>query len=136
MPPDAPKKQFLASAPFLVVKDLRASVEYFHQKLGFTHPELWGDPPCFAMPSRDGFIVMLEQAPAGTEPPRNSSGGRTGVWDTYIWVRNADTLFAEFGANGAIIEYEPCIREAYDMKEFAVRDLDGHIIAFGQDHKP
>ena len=34
---------------------------------------------------------------------------------------------------GATIEYEPCIQQHYDMKEFAVRDLDGYVLAFSQD---
>lgn len=34
-----------------------------------------------------------------------------------------------------MIEYEPCIQGEYDMKEFAVRDPDGHVIAFGQHHE-
>jgi hypothetical protein len=35
-------------------------------------------------------------------------------------------------AKGAMIEYAPCIQENYGMKEFAVRDPDGYILAFGQ----
>ena len=34
--------------------------------------------------------------------------------------------------NGAIIDYEPRIQHEYGMKEFAIQDLDGYIIAFGQ----
>ena len=34
-----------------------------------------------------------------------------------------------------MIEYESYIQDEYDMKEFAVRDPDGHVIAFGQHHE-
>ena len=88
-------------------------------------------PPTY--PSRDGFIFMLKQAEEGVAiaPNRNQSG----YWDAYVWVNNVDTLFAEFKKNRAIIDYEPCIQEEYDMKEFAVKDLDGYVIVFGQHHE-
>ena len=130
---DGREQQFQATAPHFVVEDLRTSVTYFHEVLGFDLPKLWGEPPSFAMPSRDGFIFMLQQAEPGSNSTR--SLGRGQIWDAYVWVNDADALFAEFSKNGAIIEYEPCIREAYDMKEFAVRDPDGHIIAFGQHYE-
>ena len=85
------------------------------------------------MPSRDGFIIMLKQADEGVTitPNRNQSG----YWDAYVWVNNIDILFTEFKNNKAIIDYDPCIQEEYEMKEFAVRDLDGYVIAIGQHHE-
>lgn len=76
---------------------------------------------------------MLKQAPDGTTitPNRNQEG----YWDAYIWIRDADALFAEFKDNGANIDYEPCIQHEDDMKEFAVADPDGYIIAFGQHYE-
>ena len=127
------KKQIRMTAPLFLVKDLHASVDYYHDALGFDRPKLWGEPPNFAMPARDGFIVMLRQAAADMTILPN--GSQQGCWDAYVWIRDADELFAEMKGNGAIVEYEPCIREHYDMKEFAVRDPDGYILAFGQDHR-
>jgi len=130
---EAKQPQFRGTAPHFVVTDLETSVGYFHEALGFDMPRLWGDPPRFAMPSRDGFIFMLQQAELCSNATRSPDRGE--MWDAYVWVNDCDGLFAEFQGNGAIIAYEPCIREAYDMKEFAVRDPDGHIIAFGQHHE-
>lgn len=63
------------------------------------------------------------------------NGSQEHCWDAYVWVEGLDELFAEMKANGATIEYEPCIQEDYDMKEFAVRDPDGYVLAFGQQHE-
>ena len=41
-------------------------------------------------------------------------------------------LHSEFAAKGAEIVYGPLIQESYQMKEFAVRDGDGHVLGFGQ----
>ena len=72
-------KQFRSTAPFFLIKDLQASIDYYHRALGFNRPELWGEPPDFAMPSRDGFIVMLRQA---TPDMRSSPMARNGVVGT------------------------------------------------------
>ena len=127
------EKQFKGTAPYFVVRNLKESLEYYHRALGFDMPPLWGDPPEFAMPSRDGFTFMLKQAEGKDAVATNRDQG--GFWDAYGWINDADTLFAQCRDNGAIIEYEPCIQDEYDMKEFAVRDPDGHVIAFGQHHE-
>lgn len=85
------------------------------------------------MPSHDGFIFMLKQADSDAEIC--TSRDQSGYWSAYIWVNDADALFESYKSKGAIIDYEPCIQEDYDMKEFAVRDPDGHVIAFGQHYK-
>ena len=126
-------KQLHALAPYFLVKDLLASVEYYHTALGFTRPKLWGVPPGFAMPQRDGLTVMLKQAEPGWTILPNAS--QEHCWDGYFWVEGLDELFAEMKANGAIIEYGVCIQEDYGMKEFAVRDPDGYVLAFGEQHE-
>ncbi len=127
------EKQFRGTAPYFVVRNLKESLEYYHSSLGFDMPPQWGDPPEFAMPSRDGFTFMLKQA--GGEDAVATNRDQGGFWDAYVWINDADALFAQCRDNGAVIEYEPCVQEEYDMKEFAVRDPDGHIIAFGQHHE-
>lgn len=127
--------QIVGTAPHFLVKDVVSSVRYYHEVLGFDNPRLWGDPPEFAMPKRDGFIFMLHQVddPEAVRTNGQLAGGD--YWDAYIWIRDADALFAEFTDRGAIVQHEPVIRELYDMKEFAIRDPDDHIIAFGQHHQ-
>jgi catechol 2,3-dioxygenase-like lactoylglutathione lyase family enzyme len=124
--------QFIATAPYFVVQDLIRSVQYYHQVLGFDIPRLWGDPPEFAMPSRDGFIVMLKQADPGVSVTTNRD--QSGFWDAYVWVSNVDALFAEYKDNGATVDYPPTIRDEYSMREFAILDPDGYVIAFAENH--
>ena len=133
MEPGTKDRQFRATAPYLMVRNLNESLEYYHRVPGFNMPELWGDPPTFAMPSRDGFIFMLHQAEEGADVTTSRDQG--GTWDAYIWINDADSLFSKLQEDGAIVEYEPCIQKDYDMKEFAVRDPDGHVIAFGQHYE-
>ena len=126
-------KQFTGTAPFFLVNNLQESIDYYANALGFDRPKLWGDPPDFAMPSRDGFTIMLKQVKANHTVLPNAQ--QAAYWDAYIWITDADALFAEFKENGAIIDYEPCIQREYDMKEFAIKDPDGYVIAFGQHYQ-
>jgi uncharacterized glyoxalase superfamily protein PhnB len=60
-------------------------------------------------------------------------GAREGSFDAYFWVRDANALFPEFKSKGADIAFEPIDRKLYGMREFAVRDLDGHVLIFAHD---
>ena len=56
-----------------------------------------------------------------------------GPWDPYFWVHDARKLFDQVKAAGAKIAYGPILQAFYGNWEFAVRDIDGHLFAFGSD---
>lgn len=122
-------------APLFYVRDVVAATEYYVRALGFTQPPYWGDPPAFAMPARDGVTIMLKRARNG-DPIRSNNpdpGARDGSWDAYVWVDDARALHVEMAAAGAAVEYGPSLQREYGNWEFAVRDRDGYLIAFGSD---
>ena len=129
MPPANPPT-LVGSAPYFMVRSLAASLDYYCDVLGFTRPYLWGEPPTFAMPDRDGFIFMLSEVGDKHEILPNRKRG--GYWDAYVWVRNVRALYAEFEAKGAEFAYGLTHQHEYDNIEFAVYDPDGYFIAFGQ----
>jgi hypothetical protein len=61
--------------------------------------------------------------------PNEKQGG---TWEAFFWVNDVMALHSEFTSKGADIAYGPLIQESYQMKEFAVRDCDGHVLGFGQ----
>lgn len=127
-------KQIIGSAPFFLVADVAKAAEYYRDVLGFSYDQLWGDPPEFCMCRRDGFVVMLCQCSKELQnAPNGRITGHAETWDAYFWVRDAEALYQEMHEKGTSIVYEPVLREHYDMKEFAVQDLDGYVLAFGQD---
>lgn len=123
--------QLLKTSPVFRVTDVEAAAEYYRDRLGFEYSRFWGDPPSFCIPTRDEIHVMLERAEDEEEIRPNAAVGYG--WDAYVWVADADALFDEYEAAGARITYEPTIQERYGMKEFAVSDLDGYVLAFGED---
>ena len=122
-------------APLFFVRDVAAATEYYVSALGFAQPHYWGDPPDFAMPSRDGVVIMLKRAEPGEEIRSNNPGQHPGhgPWDAYVWVDDARALHAEMAAAGAEVAFAPRLQEEYGNWEFAVRDRDGYLIAFGSD---
>jgi hypothetical protein len=117
-----------ASCPHFLVSNILAAGRYYEEKLGFTIPEYWGVPPVFAMPHRDGFVVMLNQAERLSPRPN----GADEIWDAYFWCNGVDDLYKEFCAAGANIVHGPADREQYNMREIGVCDLDGYLLVFAE----
>lgn len=117
-----------AVTPVLLVSDVVRAARYYSDKLGFATPRLWGDPPAFAIPGRDGMQVMLDQVNAGDAFQPNSA--YEGRYDVYFDMADADALYEEFKAKGADVVCAP-EDQIYAMREFSVRDPGGRLSAFG-----
>jgi predicted enzyme related to lactoylglutathione lyase len=120
----------LRSASYFPVSKVERSVTFYDQMLGFRCEYSAGTPVEFAICSRDGLAIMLRRVSAPDLIVPNEKQG--GTWDAFFWVDDAQALYSEFNANGADIIYGPIFQETYKMKEFAVRDCDGHVLGFGQ----
>jgi catechol 2,3-dioxygenase-like lactoylglutathione lyase family enzyme len=124
------KKNLIRSAPYFPVEDVARSIRYYEDKLNFRCEYSAGTPPMFAICSRDGFAVMLRKvADPALIVPSEKQGG---TWDAFFWVADADGLHEELASRGAEVVYGPLIQEAYRMREFAIRDDDGHVLGFGE----
>ena len=122
--------RILAASPILLVADVVKAAAYYADALGFHAPRFWGDPPTFCIPQRDRCTVMLNQVgPCADFQPNAQYDGR---FDAYFDVDDADALHAEFMGSGADLVCAP-EDMPYAMREFQVRDLDGHLLAFGHD---
>ena len=98
----APK--LIGSAPVLLVADVVKAAHYYRDQLGFAYDRFWGEPPCFCMVKRDGFIVMLSQAPADAQLVPHWQVVEK-MWNAYFWCDDVEALHAEFVRRGARIDY-------------------------------
>ncbi len=108
--------------PILIVRDIKASLDYYVRVLAFTKADWVTEEAKFAMVLRDGFGIYLSEN--GTAPSK-----------TYVWIGAEDIvpLHAEFTAKGARIKKPPTNYSwAYEM---AVEDPDGHILRIGSEPK-
>jgi uncharacterized glyoxalase superfamily protein PhnB len=115
----------LRSAPYFPVPDVRRAAEHYDRVLGFRGEYAAGDPPQFAIVSRDGLSIMLRAVADPSKIVPNERQG--GTWDVFFWVADVQALYAELFANGADVVYGPIVQHEYGMKELAVRDAVGYV---------
>jgi catechol 2,3-dioxygenase-like lactoylglutathione lyase family enzyme len=109
----------------LAVRDLRASVAFYRDKLGFT-VESEFDGWCFL--ARDSFRLMIGHCPDAVPASRIDDHS----YFAYIEVDGIDALFAEFRSRGLKPLTAP-ESKPWGMREFMVATPDGHRMMFGED---
>lgn len=115
--------QLQRAMPVLDCADLSRSLAFYKDKLGFA-ATTWGEPPTFAILQRGTVTLALAKVAVGRAAVSRN-------WAAYVYVRDADGLYAELVAAGVAIA-EPPVTRPYNCRDFVVDDPDGHIIAFGQ----
>ena len=117
-PATAGPVDFEAVSPIFTVKDIRASLAYYIEVLGFKVD--WGGDTAFASVSRGRCHIMLCEG----------DQGHPGGW-VWVGVGDAGQLFEEYRSKGAKIRHRPTNYEwAYEMQ---VEDLDGNVLRLGSD---
>jgi len=120
-------------APCFMVDDVVATANFYRDKLGFSYERFWNDPPSFCMVHRQGVIVMLALfEETGAVRPNRRLDPERGVWDAYIWIDDADALFAELKHAGVKITRDLEDRP-YGCRDFEIEDCNGYGICFGQE---
>jgi catechol 2,3-dioxygenase-like lactoylglutathione lyase family enzyme len=120
--------QFIA--PFFIITDLRESVAFYVDKLGFNVLYMTddGEDPYFAMLGRGHVSIMLK---ASGQPLPNHTRYEWAVWDAHISVADPDALFAEFSSKGVNFTL-PLEDNTDNIRGFAVEDPNGYRLFFGR----
>ena len=105
--------------PILPVRDVPAAVDFYVQKLGFEAGFVYGEPPHFAGVNLGEVQLFLQKSAEGS-----AGGGAAFV------VEDADALFEFQRAQGVEVMEPPGDRD-YGLRDYVVRDLEGHPISFG-----
>lgn len=114
------KQNVECTVPVLPVRNLRESITFFTERLGFQLD--WGDATTSVCSvSRDGKPIML----------RESSGTFAPAW---VWIGlEDDSLFSDFQDRGVEVLQAPKNHPwAYEMK---FRDIDGNVLWLGTESK-
>ncbi len=116
-------------SPFFIVADLRESVNFYVDKLGFEVQYITDDDePYFAMLGRGRVSVMLK---ASGQPVPNHTRYEWAGWDAHIGVADPDVLFAEFSAKGVHFN-QPLKDNTDNIRGFSVTDPNGYRLFFGR----
>lgn len=116
-------------APQFFTTDMAATLAYYKDKLGFECVGTWQDPPSYAIVARDNHKIHFRFAEAPTPNPDKYADE---LLDAYLFIENADALYAEYQARG--VEFTRKLGDTpWQTREFVVKDCDGRLLAFGAD---
>ena len=118
-------------APQFFTTDMRATLTYYTDTLGFDLLGTWQDPPVYAIVARDEHRIHFRLADPPTPNPDKYADE---ILDAYVFVEDADALYAEFALRG--VEFTRGIANtSWHSREFVVKDCDGRLLAFGANPK-
>jgi catechol 2,3-dioxygenase-like lactoylglutathione lyase family enzyme len=114
-------------APQFFTTDMAATLTYYRDQLGFDCVGTWQDPPSYAIVARDQHKIHFRLA----EPPvPNPDKYADELLDAYLFIDDADALYAEYAARG--VEFTRALGNTpWQSREFVVKDCDGRLLAFG-----
>lgn len=108
--------------PRLPVTDMERSIAYYEEALGFRLAWRTSDGTLAALASGPIELVLLVPWAGDAPPPAHSA---------YVYVEDPDALCAEYEQAGADI-VDPVASRPYGMRDFVVRDPDGHRFTLGR----
>lgn len=119
-----------ATAAQLFVSDIKASCDFFAQKLGFAIVFVYGEPPFYAQVKRDRGLLNLKHMDAPVIDPalrdRESLLSADMGLDTAEEIKQ---LFLEFQAAGVTF-FQTLRKEPWGARTFIVKDPDGNLLLF------
>src|SRR6266436_2075413 len=124
------KPVITAIAAQLFVSDIKASCDFFTQKLGFSIVFVYGEPPFYAQVKRDRGFLNLRHMDAPVIDPalrdRESLLSADMGLDTHEEIKQ---LFLEFQTAG-ITFFQTLRKEPWGAETFIVKDPDGNLLLF------
>jgi catechol 2,3-dioxygenase-like lactoylglutathione lyase family enzyme len=148
------RHQFHGIQPVLPVSDVSRAARYFRDVLGFELDFIAGEPPSYARvkhvpPGVDCVADLPQGEQQSPGPPGVSPGDRSHGDPVYIrlWQCNAretrqwrgeivihvgqdlDGLHATYLKRGVDV-IEPPVSQPWGLREFAIREPDGHVLRF------
>jgi catechol 2,3-dioxygenase-like lactoylglutathione lyase family enzyme len=118
--------------PLFIVANLKDSVSFYTEKLGFKIDFIGpDDDPYFAIVCRDSVGIMLKEITPEIQPVPNHTRHGWARWDAYIYVDDPDSLYSEFLSKE--VRFHSLLEINSDnLRGFEIYDQNGYIIYFGK----
>ncbi len=114
-------KKFLRSGPHLPVKNLKQTLDYYRDTLGFYEEWIWEEKDGGIR--RDDMRMLFAEDPSFTETINNNNHRLPLMW----FVDNIDEIYAEFKERKIELADE-LKTHPYGLREFAFIDINGYYI--------
>ena len=113
--------KFHRSAPHLPVKNVRETLDYYRDVLGFYEEWTYGDKDGGIQ--RDDMRILFAEDPGHAAAINTQTNRLNLMW----FVDNIDEIFSELKQRGVGIE-SPLQQYPYGLREFAFIDINGYYI--------
>ena len=115
--------QFSHAASIFSASEIKKSITFYTQQLGFSLEFEWGDPVSYAVLRSEDVSLHLSQI----DPDQSiqASGSKL-----YIFVYDVEALYTEYQHRGIQV-LESLTQHEYGMKDFSIHDPDKNLLIFG-----
>jgi uncharacterized glyoxalase superfamily protein PhnB len=126
----SPKAVIIAAEPELFVADIKTSLDFYTQKLGFSIASTYGEPPFFAQVKRDAARLNLKCVASPVIDPEFRD--REELLSAAMTVATADEinqLFLEL-QSANVTFFQTLKKQPWGARNFIVKDPDGNLLLF------
>ena len=120
--------KFIKSAPHLPVKDLKKTISYYRDTLGFMDEWIFGEKDGGIR--RDEMRLLFAEDPEFANDTNNHKHRLPLMW----FVDNIDEVYSEF-KNKEITISDNLKYHPYGLREFAFIDINGYYIRIAEGEK-
>ena len=113
--------------PFLPVKDLKETINFYKEYLGFSNEWFWEETD--AGISRDELRLLFNRNPTHAERINSPNQSLEVCW----FVDNVDEFYKEYKEKGVQIVSE-LKNEPWGIREFTIKDINGYWIRVGESY--
>lgn len=119
-------------SPSFIVENLKASVAFYVNKLGFKVRFIGPDDnPFWAIVGREQISVFLKEIAPDIKPIPHHTRHEWAPWDAYISAADPDALFEEYSSR-AVVFHQPLRDNDDGLRGFEIKDADGYVLFFGR----
>ena len=118
-----------AIVPQFFSPDIKRTLTYFEETLGFETQFEYGDPVFYAGAIRDGLSIFFRYT---EQPPTAPNKFDDELLDAYLRVNDIHKLYQDYQNRNARI-HRPLAEKEWGYTEFVIRDCDNRLLCFGQD---
>ena len=111
---------FGQATPSIYVRDMRRSLEFYCDVLGFSNVFTNGSPVCFALLQRDAACVHLSLRPE-----------HAGTCHAHIMLSDLDSFYDGLVSAGATVRQPPMAQE-WGLRDIVAADPDGNTFEFAE----
>lgn len=123
----APTLKCKQSVPVIASADVRKTMDYYVNVLGFLQHFIYGDPPVYAGVKRDDALIYIGHDPILVQQLKACGLNP----DVFLWVDGVDELCKEHKAKGAKI-VEDIADRPWDARQYVIEDPSGYHLKIAQ----